>query len=333
MIGRRDFITLLVGSATWPVAARAQQSGMPVVGWLSARSPDVEGLLAAAFRKGVAETGFVEGRTVAIESHWAYGQRDRLPALAGDLLRRQPSVITVAGSGLQGVKAVRALNPTIPIVFSTAAADPVQAGFVASLTRPTGNITGVSHLGNDLGNEVSPKRLELLHELLPQASNIAYLLNPAAEVGAFPSPEVLAAAQTLGLTLHPLRADSERDIDDAFAALPTLQTHGLVIETGALFTTRVEQLAELALRHKVPAICQFREFATAGGLVSYGGNLAEAYRLAGIYVGRVLKGEKPADLPIQQVTKFELVINLKTARALGLTVPPSLLARADEVIE
>jgi putative ABC transport system substrate-binding protein len=331
MIRRREFITLLGGTAAaWPLAARAQQPAMPVVGWLSTRSPDVEGPLAAAFRKGLAETGYVEGRNVAIESHWAYGQADRLPALAADLLRRQVSVMTAAGGGALVIQAIRARNPTIPIVFSMAS-DPVQAGVVASFSRPTGNITGVSNLAIEVG----PKRLELLHELVPQASSIALLANPIGG-DAFPLQglqELQAAAQTLGLKLHALRATSERDIDDAFAALPGLRAGGLVIETGPLFTTRMEQLAALTLRHRVPAIFPFREFAAAGGLASYGGNLAETYRLVGIYVGRILKGEKAADLPVQQVTKIELIINLKTAKALGIEVPPSLLARADEVIE
>jgi putative ABC transport system substrate-binding protein len=324
---RRDFIRLLgSAAATWPVAARAQQP-LPVVGWLSGRSPEVDAPLAAALGKGLAETGYVEGRNVAIESHWAYGQTERLPALAADLLRRQPSVMLAAGSSASQIQAIRRLNPTIPIVFSTAF-DPVQAGIVASISRPFGNITGVT----TLGEEVIPKQLELLHELVPQATSIA-LLGPPAGGDAFPSPDMLAAAQTLGLMLHPLRATNEREIDDAFAALPMLGAGGLLIEANALFTARLDQLAALALRRQMPATYQFRGFPAAGGLASYGGNLAEGYRLAGNYVGRVLKGEKPADLPVQRVTKLELVINLKTAKAVGLSIPPGLLARADEVIE
>jgi putative ABC transport system substrate-binding protein len=269
----------------------------------------------------------VEGRNVAIESHWAFGQIDRLPVLAADLLRRQPSVLLSAGATLLGIDAIRALNPMIPIVFSMSG-DPVQAG-ISSLGHPTGNITGVTNLAL----EVSPKRIELLHELVPQATSIALLDNPALPSDPFPRPAMLAAAQTLGLTLHPLRATNEREIDDAFAALPKLGAGALVIETAALFTTRMKQLGALTLGHRMPAIYPFREFAAAGGLASYGGNLTEGYRLAGIYVGRILKGEKPADLPVQQVTKIELVINLKTAKALGLTVPQSILLRADEVIE
>jgi putative ABC transport system substrate-binding protein len=325
---RRDFITLLGGAAAvWPLAARAQQPERPVVGWLSSRAPDLDAPLAIAFAKGLAETGYVEDRNVAIESHWAYGQTDRLPALAADLLRRQPSVMLVAGAGVAAIQAIRARNSAIPIVFSTAA-DPVQAGYVASLSRPTGNITGVTNLGN----EVSPKRIEVLHEMVPQATSIALLATPVAGEP-FPEPDMLAAAQTLGLTLHPLRATNEREIDDAFATLSKLGVGALVIETSPLFTTRMEQLASLTLRYRMPAIYQFRGFPAGGGLVSYGGNLPEAYRLAGIYVGRILKGEKPADLPVQRLTKVELILNLKTAKALGITVPPSLLARADEVIE
>jgi putative ABC transport system substrate-binding protein len=327
MIPRRAFITLLGGAAALPLAAQAQRPVRPVVGWLSSRSPEADAQLTVAFGKGLAETGYVEGRNLAIDSHWAYGQHERLPALAADLLRRGPSVMLAAGAGPADIQAIRTLNPTIPIVFSTSL-DPVQAGIVASIIRPTGNITGVTNLGA----EVSPKRLELMHELLPQATSIALLGNPITG-DPFPEPDMQAAARTLGLTLYPLRAANEREIDDAFAALPKLGVGGLVIETGAVFTTRMDQLAALALRHQMPATYQFREFAAAGGLASYGGNLAEGYRLAGIYVGRILKGEKPADLPVQQVTKIELVINLKTAKALAITVPITLLGRADEVIE
>jgi putative ABC transport system substrate-binding protein len=299
---RREFITLLGGTAAaWPLAARAQQPAVPVVGWLSGRWPEVEPLLTAAFRKGLAETGFVEGRNVAIESHWAYGQVDRLPALAADLVRRQVAVIVAAGVG---IKEVRRLTPAIPIVFSTPT-DPVQAGYVASLTRPTGNMTGVSNLGIEAG----PKRLELLHELAPQTTSIAVLGDP--NVGEIPSQATQAAARALGLTLHALHASNERDIDDAFTALPRLGAGALHVETSPLFTSRVKQIAELALRYKMPAAYQNREFALAGGLASYSGSLTEGCRLAGIYVGRILKGERPADLPVQLVTKVELVINLK----------------------
>jgi putative ABC transport system substrate-binding protein len=325
---RRDFITLLGGTAAaWPLAVRAQQPAVPVVGWLSSRSPEVEPLLAAAFRKGLAEIGYVEGRNVAIESHWAYGQTDRLPGLAADLLRRQVSVMVTLASGRPGIEAVRAASPTIPIVFTTGG-DPVRTGIVESLSRPTGNITGVT----SLQVEVGPKLIELLHELVPQATHIALLANPAAG-DPFPPPDMLAAAQSLGLTLHPLRASNEGAIDEAFAALPKLGAGGLVVEIAPLFTTLADQLATLALRHRVPTVYQIREFAARGGLASYGGDLREGTRVAGLYVGRILKGEKPAALPVQQVTKIELVINLKTAKALGLTIPITLLGRADEVIE
>jgi putative ABC transport system substrate-binding protein len=325
---RRDFITLLgSAAAAWPLAAQAQQPALPAVGWLSGRSPDVEGLRAAAFRKGLGEIGYIEGRSVAIESHWAYGQPDRLPALAADLLRRQVSVIIVAGAALADIQAVRALDPSIPIVFSTAA-DPVQAGMVASLNRPTGNITGVSNLGAEVG----PKRLEVLHELVPQVSSIAYLSTMAGDNALF-SQDMQAAAQTLGLTLHALKANSEHEIEAAFAALHQIGAGAIAIEVAPLFTTQVKQLADLALRHRMAATYQLRDFAATGGLMSYGGDPAESYRLAGTYVGRILKGEKPADLPIVRSTKIELVINMKTAKVLGLTVPITLLGRADEVIE
>jgi putative ABC transport system substrate-binding protein len=249
-----------------------------------------------------------------------------LPALAADLLRRQPSVMLAAAMG--AIQPIRALNATIPIVFNTAL-DPVQAGIVASLRRPTGNITGVTNLGIELG----PKRIEVLRELVPQASSIALLADPLASNDPFPRPEMLSAALALGLTLHPLRASNEHEIDDAFAALPKLGVGGLVIEGSPVFTTRMKQLGALTLRQRVPAIYEFRDFVAGGGLASYGGDFPDSYRLAGIYVGRILKGEKPADLPVQQVTKIELVINLKTAKALGITVPITLLGRADEVIE
>jgi putative ABC transport system substrate-binding protein len=325
-ISRRAFITLLGGTAAWPIAATAQQP-LPLVGWLSTRSPDVEGAQAAAFRKGLAEIGYVEGRTVAIESHWAYGQPERLPALAAELLRRQVAVMVTVASGREAIEAIRAVNPNVPIVFTTGG-DPVQLGMVPSLNRPTGNITGVT----SLQVEVGPKLIELLHELVPQTTNIAFLANVAAG-DPFPRPAMLAAAQSLGLTLHLLRASNEGAIDEAFTALPKLGVGGLVIEIAPLFTTRMDQIVALALRHRVPAVYQLREFAVRGGLASYGGDPTEGPRVAGIYVGRILKGEKPADLPVQRITKVELVINLKTAKALGITVPITLLGRADEVIE
>ena len=325
MMKRRTFITLLGGAATaWPLAVRAQQSAMPVIGVLDGRSADESTPLVAALRRGLNETGFVEGRNVAIEHHWAHGQYDRLPALAADLVRRQVTVIATSGNA----SALAAKTATIPIVFLTGA-DPVQAGLVASLSRPGGNLTGVTSLGVELG----PKRLELLHELVPAATTIAILVNPANRYAEIQVRDMQAAARTLGIELHILQASTEREIDAAFAALTRLRAGALVISPEAFFNSRSEQLAALTVRHAVPAIYTYREFAAAGGLMSYGGSITDSYRQAGIYVGRILKGEKPADLPVQQSAKVELIINMKTAKALGLTVPFALLGRADEVFE
>jgi putative tryptophan/tyrosine transport system substrate-binding protein len=327
MMKRRTFITLLGGAATaWPLAVRAQQSAMPVIGVLDGRSADESTPLVAALRRGLNETGFVEGRNVAIEHHWAHGQYDRLPALAADLVRRQVTVIATSGNA--SALAAKTATATIPIVFLTGA-DPVQAGLVASLSRPGGNLTGVTSLGVELG----PKRLELLHELVPAATTIAILVNPANRSAEIQVRDMQAAARTLGLELHILQASTEREIDAAFAALTRLRAGALVISPEAFFNSRSEQLAALTVRHAVPAIYTYREFAAAGGLMSYGGSITDSYRQAGIYVGRILKGEKPADLPVQQSTKVELIINMKTAKALGLTVPFALLGRADEVFE
>ena len=327
-IKRRDFIALLGGgAAAWPLAARAQQPAMPVIGFLSSESPDLFAYLARAFREGLKGTGYVEGEDVAIEYRWADGQYDRLPALVADLIRRQVNVI--AANSPAPVLAAKAATTIIPIVFATGY-DPVAAGLVASLARPGGNLTGVT----SLTAEVGPKRLELLHEVVPTATAIAVLVNPAAgPLAETISRDLHAAARTLGLRLHVLHASTVRDFDTVFATLAQLQVGGLVIGSDPFFNSQSEQLAALAIRHAVPTIYQYREFAAAGGLMSYGGSLTDMYRQVGVYTGRILKGEKAADLPVQQSTKVELFINFKTAKALSLTVPLPLLGRADEVIE
>ncbi len=328
-IRRREAIGLLGAMATaWPFAVGAQQPAMPVIGYLGISSPEVFASRLQAFRLGLSETGYLEGRNVTIEYRWAESQFDRIPGLASDLVKRRPSVIVAAGS-TAGALAVKAATTTIPIVFETGV-DPVGAGLVPSLSRPGGNVTGVT----SLNVEVNPKRLELLHELIPSAKAVALLVNPANPGLTQPLlAQMQAAARTLGLEIHVLQASAEGDIEPAFARLAQLGAGGLVMGSEPFLVSQSARLASLALRYRVPAVFYTREFAAAGGLASYGGDVTESHRLSGRYAGRVLKGEKPGDLPVQQVTRVELIINLKSAKALGLDVPRQLIARADEVIE
>ena len=324
---RRDFIKGITVSTAWPLAARAQQPAMPVIGFLNAASAHGYAPELAAFLKGLGEAGYVEGRNVAIEYRWADGQNGRLPALAADLVHRQVAVI--AATTTVAALAAKAATTTIPIVFESGG-DPVELGLVTSLNRPDGNLTGVTQTNV----EVTPKRLELLHEVVPTVRIMALLVNPT-DPGIFEVTvrDVQAAARTLGLELHVLNASSVGDFDGIFVKLTKFQAGGLVIGGGAFFASYREQLGALTARHAAPAVFQYREFAAAGGLMSYGSDISDSYRLAGVYTGRVLKGEKPADLPVQQATKVEFYINLQTAKALGITVPLPLSGRADEVIE
>ncbi len=324
---RRTFITLLGGAAAaWPLATRAQQA-MPVIGYLSSLSPETYAPRLAAFRNGLAETGYVEGRNVAVEYRWAEGRYDRLAALAADLARRQVAVIAALG-GDGPAHAAKAASTTIPIVVAVTA-DPVTSGLVSSLNRPGGNLTGV----NFLLNMIAPKLFEVLQEAVPKALAIGFLINPSGPEAESAISEVRLAAQALGHELFVANASNEQEIDAAFATLAQRRVGALLVGNDVFFYSRREQIVALAARHAMPAIYNVREYAHAGGLMSYGTSVDDAQRLAGVYVGRILKGAKPADLPVQQAVKVELVLNLKTAKTLGLTFPLSLLGRADEVIE
>ena len=327
MIGRREFITLLGGAAAvWPLAARAQQAGMPVVGFLNANSPEAGASLLAAFRQGLRDERYVDGENVIIEPWWAAGQYDRLPALAMDLVSRRVAVIS-AGSP-PAAQAARAATSTIPIVF-TSGGDAVKQGLVPSLVRPGGNVTGISFLIDEL----SAKRLGLLHDLVPNAGVIALMLNPGFQDASDQLKGEQDAARSIGLKLEVIAARDDRDIDDAFARIGALRVGALIVSSDPFLLSRHQKILGQAASQRLPAIYNLREFVTAGGLMSYDTSIADAYRQAGVYVGRILKGAKPGDLPVLQPTRYEFVINLKTATALGLTIPSGLLAIADEVIE
>jgi putative ABC transport system substrate-binding protein len=326
---RREFILALGGvAASWPLTAYAQQSTMPVVGFLEQRSPDINPDFLRAFHRGLKDTGYVERENVAIEYRWAENQMDRLPALAADLVRRKVAVIATAGGPVSAL-AAKAATTTIPIVFAIAS-DPVKLGLVASLARPGGNLTGISFFNTEL----AAKRLELLRELVPAATRVAVLVNPTSPANTETTlRDVEAAARALGLQIQIFNASTSREIDAVFASFARERPDALFVGGDGFFSSRRVQLANLASRHAVPATFSARDFAEVGGLMSYGTNIADAFRQIGDYTGRILKGAKPADLPVVQASKFELVINTQTARMLGLTVPPTLLSSADEVIE
>ena len=325
---RRKFIIGVgAGAVVWPLALRAQQPAVPVIGFVNTASPEGYARPLSAFLKGLSESGYVDGQNVVIEYRWAEGNADRLPGFMAELVRRQVSVLVATTT--QAALAAKGAATTIPVVFETAS-DPIRLGLVASLNRPGGNVTGVTQTNL----EIAPKLLELLRELVPTASAIALLVNPAnPTVAETNTKQLQAAARALGLELHVLNASTEHDFDGVFAKLIQLRAGGLVIGPDPFFSSRSKQLAALTVRHAVPTIYENREFAVAGGLLSYGASITDSYRLAGNYAGRILKGEKPADLPVQQVSKVELTINLKAAKALGIAVPLPLIGRADEVIE
>jgi len=328
-LNRRDVITLLASAAVaWPLTARAQQPAMPVIGFLHPTTPDTNADRLRGFQRGLRDTGYVEGENVAIVYRWADSQFDRLPALAAELVRRQVAVIA-ATQGTASAMAAKAATTTIPIVFNVSE-DPVRLGLVASLAQPGGNLTGI----NFFNAELTAKQLELLHELVPAATRVAVFVNPA-NVTSTESAlrDIEPAARAMGLQIQLLNASSSREINAAFATFVHARPDALYIGGDAFFTSRRVQIAALAARHAIPTLCPGREYVEAGGLLSYGTNIADAWRQVGVYTGRILKGAKPADLPVVQASKFELVINAETARMLGLTVPPMLLARADEVIE
>jgi ABC-type uncharacterized transport system substrate-binding protein len=327
-IARRKFLATLGGAAAvaGPLVARAQQAALPVVGYLNFGSPESDVPRLTGLRRGLNQTGYIEGRNLVIEYRWAGNQADRLPALATDLVQLRVAVIV--SPGLVATLAAKAATTSIPIVFAVGN-DPVQLGLVGSLNRPGGNLTGF----NDVNNELGAKGLALLHELVPGTATIGFLENPNNPTFELTTRDVLAAAPVMGLTVQTLKASTDREIDAAFASLVQARTGALLVGTDFFFNSRIERLIELAAHHAIPTMYTFREFVVAGGLISYGTSVTEAYRQVGVYTGRILKGEKPANLPAQQAAKFELVINLKTAKALGLTVPRPMLERADELIE